>query len=359
MRLRSRVIDSAVLRELSITFLLALTAFNFILMTEKLLRLTKTLSSAGASMSDMALIALYIQPGLFILTTPMSLLIAVLVTYGRMSMDSELTAMRATGMSFDAISAPSVKFGAICFAVSLLFSFYAAPEGSTALRKTVSRIVMERAAYSIEEGAFNTSFSDMVIHVNSKPSPSELNGVFIHDGRDSKYQKSLYAKEGIVRAEDDGDISFFLKEGFVHLIDNALATEILFDAYDFKVPVSFKEPSATRSELTPLGLLEKTDEEIGERKIKLFIELHRRLTLPLLCLVLAMLCPSLSLMSGKSGRLGGFAIGLAVFALYYSAMLYGENLAISGVLPHYVGSWGALSILGAIVFAVNRKAQKI
>ncbi|MDP2167293.1 MAG: LptF/LptG family permease, partial [Thermodesulfovibrionales bacterium] len=72
-----KTIERSILRELFLTFLIGLVSFNFILMMEKLLKLTRLLSSVGASLLDMLKIIALIQPALFIATTPLSLLIAV------------------------------------------------------------------------------------------------------------------------------------------------------------------------------------------------------------------------------------------------------------------------------------------
>src|SRR3990172_3034683 len=118
MRFSPKIIHRAIFRELLATFLLGLVAFNFMFMMEKLLKLTRLLSTVGASVFDVAKIILLLQPSLFIPTTPLALLIAVLVTYGRLSVDNELTAMRASGMSFSRITAPVSFLAAACFLTS-------------------------------------------------------------------------------------------------------------------------------------------------------------------------------------------------------------------------------------------------
>ncbi|MDA8433990.1 MAG: LptF/LptG family permease, partial [Nitrospiraceae bacterium] len=85
------------------------------------------------------------------------------------------------------------------------------------------------------------------------------------------------------------------------------------------------------------------------------LEFERRLSLPSVCLILVFLGPPLSSLSGKSGRLGGLAIGLLVFSLYYVILIYGENLVLAGKIPHYIGAWAASVILGGIAFMSFRR----
>jgi lipopolysaccharide export system permease protein len=96
-----------------------------------------------------------------------------------------------------------------------------------------------------------------------------------------------------------------------------------------------------------------------DKKIPYLLELYRRLSMPGVCLIVIFLGPSLALIAGKTGRLGGLTIGLLVFAAYYSVMIYGENLARSGVLPHFVGAWISFLLLGAFsIFAFERVNKK-
>jgi lipopolysaccharide export LptBFGC system permease protein LptF len=73
-----KIIHRSILRELILTFILSLASLNFILMMEKLLRLSRFLSGVGTSILDMAKIILFLQPQLFILTIPMAFLLSTL-----------------------------------------------------------------------------------------------------------------------------------------------------------------------------------------------------------------------------------------------------------------------------------------
>jgi lipopolysaccharide export system permease protein len=108
-------------------------------------------------------------------------------------------------------------------------------------------------------------------------------------------------------------------------------------------------------ELTPEQLFHRAKEAATDRaRTSFYLEFHRRLSLPAVCIILIFLGPPLSSLSGKSGRLGGLAIGLLVFTLYYMTLIYGENLAMASRIPHYVGAWTATLILGVFAFVMFR-----
>ncbi len=355
-RLLPGMVHRAILKELAVTFFLSLIFLNFILMMEKVLRLSRVLSGLGASVSDMARIILYLQPQIMILTIPMSLLLTTLLTYGRLNADNELTVLKTAGMSFGRISWPVLWFGSLCFAAGLLVSFSLGPFGAGRVRDTIARIVTQKAPMAIEAGIFNTSFRDIVILVRDKPAPDRMLGIFIYDSRDRKEPKVLSAKEGRVYSDREYNLSLYMKDGFIHTIRPGGSTEIFFSGYNLSLNLSVEGPTRKNSEMTPSELLKEAEGKEPKEKIPFLLELHRRLSLPSLCLLLMFLGPPLSLLSGKSGRLGGLTIGIGVFTVFYIMLVYGENMARTGRIPHYIGAWLPTVIIGISSLLAFRKA---
>lgn len=339
-----------------ISFLLSLLFLNFTLMMEKLLRLSRLLAGVGASMGDVGKIILCIQPQLLILTIPMAMLLATLVTYGRMNADSELTILRGSGMSFRAISLPVMYLGGACFLLSILMSFYLGPIGSAMLRATISEILTLKAPMTIEEGIFNTAFKDVVILVRNKPAPNRLADIFIMDDRKKDEQKVITASEGVIVPSEDA-LGFTLTHGHIYLTRKKIMTEIRFGGYHFRLNPTLESPVRKNSELTPAEILKQIRDKKG-RRVPLLLELYRRLSMPAICLIIILLGTSLSLMSGKSGRIGGLTVGFLIFALYYTMLLYGENLARSGRLPVFAGAWLPFTILGIFSVWVFEKVNR-
>jgi lipopolysaccharide export system permease protein len=345
-----KIIHRSVFKELFYTFLLTISFLNSVLMMEKLLRLSKLLAGVGATALDMVHIILFLQPQLLILTIPMSLLLATLLVYGRMHIDSEIIIMRASGMDFFGISRPVLALGLLCFAAGIAMSFSLGPASGIRLRQQVTRIISSRAPLAIEEGAFNTSFKDIVILVKGKKSEDTLEDLFIYDNRDKDEAKVLMAKEGKLFMQGGFDIGLDLRNGYVNITKGTTTTELFFDRYRMLLSLDSESPAPNKIEFTPSQLLDKA-RAAGTKKarIALLLEFHRRLSLPAVCLILIFLGPSLSVFSGKSGKLGGLAIGLVVFATYYVLLLYGESLAVVGRIPYYIGAWAPAFIL--LVFA--------
>jgi len=351
-----KIIYRTILKELLLSFLLTIAFLNSILMMEKLLKLSKLLTGVGASLFDITRVILLLQPQLMLLTIPMSLLLSTLLVYGRMNMDNEIIVMKASGMNFREISLPVMVLGLICFLASISVSFYIGPKSSVKLREAVAQIITLRSTVSFEEGTFNTSFKDIVIMVKEKKPNDTLGDIFIYDSRKENEPKVLMAKEGKFFIQDGLNIGLHLKNGYINITRPTNTTEMFFDKYNMTLSIESASPAAKNIESTPMQLLQEAKQsDLSRRKTELYLELHRRLSLPAVCLILIFMGAPLALIAGKSGRLGGLAIGLLVFTAYYMLLIYGENLVMAGKIPHFIGAWSPCMMLGIASFVLFKR----
>ncbi|MFA5352873.1 MAG: LptF/LptG family permease [Thermodesulfovibrionales bacterium] len=350
------LIYRSILKELISTLLLSLLFLNFTLMMEHLLRLSKVLVGMGTSLFDMGKLIIYLQPQILILTIPMAMLLSVLIVYGRMNADNELTVMRGTGMSFREISRPVAYLGLGCLVTGIIMSFFLGPLGSSLLRHKLMEILTTQAPMTIEEGIFNTAFKDIVILVQKKPSPDKLAGIHIIDEREKGQQRVIIAEEGRIIPEADA-LSFSLTKGHIYIIKKSVFTEISFGRYFFRLAPSAEPQKKKSNELTPFELLSEAKKN-PEKRASFLLDFHRRISMLALCLILIPLGPALSLMSGKTGKLGGLTVGLSVFAFYYVLLIYGESLGRSGKLPLATGAWFSFAVIGIFSLWVFKGANR-
>jgi LPS export ABC transporter permease LptF len=352
-----KIIHRAILKELFISLLIVLPALNFILMMEKVLKLSRFLSSVGASPREMARIVVFTQPELFLVTLPLGFMFSVLYTYGRLNADNELLVMRVSGMSFPEVARPVFLLGAACILAGFAVSFSLAPEGKKAVRAEVSGILRERAPRAIEPGVFNTLIQDTLIYAQGG-ADNVLRGLFIYDERKRERPVVIYASEGSIRQGGESGIGLTLKDGLIHIVKDDRLTEIFFGTYHLVLPMALEEPGRKLAELTPGKLLDEARALKGNERTRRLIEFHKRLTYPLFTLAVMFLAPVLSLYSGKRARLGGLAIGTMVFTAYYIMTSYTERLAGSGGLHHAPGGWLPLAIMLAVSVYAFEKASR-
>ena len=350
-----KILHKSILKELILTFLLSLACLNFILMMEKLLRLSRFLSGVGTSALDMTKLIVLLQPPLFLLTIPMAMLLSTLLIYGRLNVDNELVILKSSGMNFSGITTPVIALGLSCFLFNAAISFYIGPKSSVKLREEIANVIKMRAPFAIEEGTFTTFFKDTLILIKEKTSGNIMRGIFIYDDRNKSEPRVLFAKEGEIFTRDGANINLFLKDGYINIAKGDMTTELAFKKYNMVLKLESDAPGRKNAELTPFELYGKMQSSDRRHTLVLYTELYRRLTLPLLCIILIFFGPPLSMIAGKSGRLGGLTLGLAVFMVYYMILLYFENLVRADRLPPSIGAWVPTMIIGIVALLLFRR----
>ncbi|MCX7988194.1 MAG: LptF/LptG family permease [Thermodesulfovibrio sp.] len=346
--------QKALIRELIQNLILSIAFLNTILVIEKLLKLSKIFASVGIDLLNLFLLIVMLQPQLLIFTIPMSLLLSVLLTYGRVIADNEMLTLMVSGMPYKRTFKPVLYIGLIAFILTTFMSFYIAPKGVSLVREKILSLLAERAPLGLEEGIFNQGFKGVTIFIKEKPDIKHLKEVIIFDER--KEDKIIViAKEGIIKKEKE-NIVLSLIDGKAYFNRGINLNEIKFKEYIFKLSPNIEPIAKKISEYSILELFDKFQTDIT-RRTDYKIEFYKRIILPVLCIISVFLTPSLCLLIGKSGRLGGITIGLSVFTLYYIFMIYGANLAKAGKISPELGAFSPMFIFGLMAFVFYKKIR--
>jgi lipopolysaccharide export system permease protein len=126
-----KLLDRYMVSELGGPFLFGLAAFTLLFVAGELLNVARLVSEEHASLLAAAKYFIYTLPQTLVLTFPMSMLLSVLLSMSRLSGDSEVTAMRAGGVSLYRIAAPVAAIGLLASLVALGFQEFVVP-GATA-----------------------------------------------------------------------------------------------------------------------------------------------------------------------------------------------------------------------------------
>ncbi len=345
-------IEKMVYGELWKTFVVSLLGFNMLLMVEKLLRLSKIISGV-AGFIDIIRIILLLQPQLFIMTIPIALLMAVLLSFGRMNIDNEILAMKGGGLSFTQISKPVIRFGILTFLLTLLASTFLGPMGNRLLRDELNNLIKEGLMARIEDGMFNGDIPGMVIYVKKKVGDSTLRDIFISQKENSVV---MTGESGRIEKRGEG-IVLTLKNGMIQRIEGMKSFEIYFREYSMNVPLHDKV-SRRSQELYPHELLKRAEKSEGNKRIRYLMEFHRRFIFPLFNIIISFIGPPLGLLAGRTGRLGGFTMGIAFITLFYMVQILFQNLAETGRISPSMGAWSPFIIffiLSVILFVREQR----
>ena len=192
-------INRYVLREIFVPFALGLAVFTLILLIARILKLVEMVVNRGVPLLEVLKLFSYILPAFLEVTVPMALLLGVLVAFGRLSSDSEIIALKTSGISLYQLLRPVASFAIVIYFVALGLSLYARPWGNSLLHSGLYEIAKTRASAGIKEKVFNDDFSGLVIYVDHiEPPGNTLRGILISDTRDSSQRNTVFAQVGVL-----------------------------------------------------------------------------------------------------------------------------------------------------------------
>jgi len=224
-------------RELLFPFFFAIGVVTFILLANFLIKSVDRLLGKGLP-TGIILEFLYLNLAWIIaMSVPMAMLVAALMAYGRLAEDNEITAMRASGISFTTILGPGLVFGLVVAALMFVFHDRVLPDFNHKARLLAGDIYRKRPGLNIEPGYFIDDIPEYSIYVKSKVGES-LRKVTIYNKDAQNIQTTIYADSGFIVVEGN-TILFTLYHGQIHEIDlNGLSDyrRIDFEKHRIAIP---------------------------------------------------------------------------------------------------------------------------
>ena len=363
-----RLIDRYVAREVIAPFLLGVLLLTFALVTGRLLKLTEMVVNRGVTLSDVMSLIGCIMPAFLELTFPMAVLLGVLMGFGRMSGDRELTAARACGVSLYRLAAPVMIVATVVYALSSWHAFSVRPWANTRLRDKLFELTQTRSTAGLKEKVFNRNFPGLVVYVDQVSNTDEsLHGVLISDARDPRQQNTIIARGGLLIPDRAAkSITLRLFNGSVFGVDASNNTSHVtsFKTYDLSVhpEEGLGLPAEDPGEMTLAELRGAISQGRAKRKpdYDAETELASKYTLPATTMLFALLGIPLGLKPARGGQSERFGVALTIFFLYYSLMRASEALAQRGQLNALVAMslpdalFAALAVLLFVRAAADR-----
>jgi len=355
--LRGMIIYRYIFKDLLKNVSVIILSLSIILFMEKFVHLTRVFMGKGADLVDIAKIFIYLQPSILLLSLPMSILIAIFLTYGRMTTDSEIIVLKGSGMSFSDITRPAIILSIIAALLLSGVSLYVLPISMSAFRNIMYEAIIKKASTTFEAGTFSDVFKGTVIYVKDIPVKDEFKGIFVYRDPDKNLDQPLVivAQYGKVSANPaKGQIRLSMRNGMIHTFKENKSSKITFMRYDFILSSGIETSKKIKPEEIPTLILWKN----RQQSQKYVIELHRRIILPFVCIIFGILGPSLTTRIGRIGRLGGFTISITILILYYVLLITGEGLARAGKISAFVGMWIPNIVFGIVSLVFYLRAIK-
>jgi LPS export ABC transporter permease LptF/LPS export ABC transporter permease LptG len=344
-----RILTRYTLKEVTAHALIGVAIFTFVLFTRDLGHILELAVRASAPLPSIAQIFFYTLPLALEYTLPMSVLVGILIGLSRLAADSEITAMRASGMGVWSFLRMLSLFVIAAWVLALANGLYVAPRSQAALGRLEDRLKGSQVSFEIQPRVFYEGFPKIVLYVQDVKSAQGAalwKGVFMADLTDASDPKITLAKEGIVVSEGPDRLHLHLIDGSSHETDPRDPNHYQISTFQqTDIPIELPSTENKTDESRPATLMEtgtllersKHTDQVTARLC--LIEFYRRFALPTACLVLALVGIPLGISSKKSGKSGGFVLTILLVFIYYVISLVGVSLARQGHVAPWLGAW--------------------
>ncbi len=364
-----RITYRYILKEMLLIFAISLLTFTFVLLVAKIFTLTDLVVNKGVSPGILVRLIGYKLPYILVYAFPMSTLMAVLITFLRLSGDSEITALKACGVSLYQLLPPALVLSTIASLFTGYMAVYAMPEGNRAFKEIVYRLGRQKAYVGIRPRIFNDDFKGLVLYVNNvDTSGRELGGVFISDERDPRLSHAIVARKAIVLGDGrQKALGLRLIDGEIHYDSKDLKSSdtVRFKTYELtlNLPQLGKHGGAIEPGNSEMGLKQLWQKirtaEVKDAKYNVMVmELQEKFSIPFSCLILGVVGMSLGVKTKSNGYSAGVATALAIFLVYYVLLSACRSFGECGTLPPALGAWIPNLLLGSLSVAMFVKASR-
>ena len=356
-----RILTRYILREVTSHAVIGAGIFTFVLFTRDLGHILELVVRASAPLPSVAEIFFYTVPLALTYTIPMSVLVGILIGLSRLAADSEITAMRASGMGVWDFGRVLAIFVAGAWLLALVNSVYLAPWSLASLGRLEDQLKGSQVSFEVQPRVFYEGFPKLVLYVqdvHSAQGGAIWNGVFLADISDPAAPRITLAREGILVPEGQDRLHLHLINGSTHETDPKEADKYQISTFvqtDIPIELASSESKAEdQVSVKAIGTWALRQRASGIDPVSkrwYLIEFHNRFALPTACLVLAMVGIPLGLSSKKSGKSGGFVLTIILVFVYYFISLIGVSLAKQGRVTPTLGAWLAnIVFLSAALF---------
>ena len=343
-RMGIKTLDRYIFREVGMVFLLGMFIVMAILFLEKIHFLSRLILDSDLAWSDFGRLLMYVAPAFAVVSMPMAMLLASLITFSNMSNDNEMTAMRACGIGFSRVLIPVTILAVIVGMADLYLSTRVQHIGNYKFITLLRHIITDRISLSVGERVFFDKIKDTVIYVSEKPSGTEeLNGIFIFDSHNPARPEYITAEKGEFLTVG-GQVVLRLENGSIYNGDRSQFRSTRFDSYEMVFDTTPGQKDGYVFQPREMSIKEM-EQRIVERKARGEqtsgdeVEIYKRYAMPFTAIILAMLGAPLGLRSQRGSKWGGLTLGIGAIITNYILLMLFEGLGREGSIPAMVAIW--------------------
>jgi len=356
-----KILTRYVMKEFSAHVVLGLMLFIFILLMDRVFQIASLIINRGVGILPAFQLIVYSLPTLLVLSMPMAVLAAGIMTFGKMASDGEITVIRTSGNSLKPVALPVFVCVMLIALFMIPFNYSLAPRSQYEFRKLFLSIAMKDPALRLEESTLVEIEPYTLLCLNVDHKKKKLREVIIYkESTESEPAVYITARRGTWINSDLGELTLVLQDGTIRhqQADQPQKMDsISFATYTVAIKPPQKEAKVGKSieTMTAVELKEEIrrlkEKDLPAHKIQTRYYLRGALAgaIPVLMLVGI----PLGIRAENKGKTIGIGLSLGIIAVYYFMMVAGIKLSFNNSLAPWLGVWLPnliTGLFGAVVF---------
>ena len=319
-------------------------------------------------------------PGFLVLSFPMSMLLATLLAYGKLSSNSELLALKSLGYTNKRIIVPVIFLSLLMTFITFSFNDSLVPI-SNRVAENIMRSSLGKAISS-EEGK-HIMFSRYGSQIDSSNKISKSNENLTHifyakffrnnfmeevtliDYSRIGIEQTLKAKKG--EFDKNNNLWIFYDGRITITQDDGTVSFINFNRYQYPLGEGPRELAKVPSDANDMTLKQAKKAEAlylksGNTKEarRMRVRIQEKFTLPAACLVFGLIGSGFGVRSiSRSSKSQGFGLSVLLIFGYYILSFFSSSLGVKGVLNPFVAAWAPVCISITVALLIIKRASKI
>lgn len=378
-------------------FIISLIVITFVMMLDRLVDLLNIIIEKQLDLLTIISLFSLSLPFIMALSVPLSVLSSSIMTFGRMSVDQELTAAKACGINIYKKLIHLYIISILLAAGMAYFNDFILPETNHTLKNLMIKVTYKKPINAIKAGTF-TVLNNVSIFA-SESIGDELHGVIIFNRESSNFPMTITAQKGTIKIEDNATkVIVTLYNGEIHekdpkdankyqiryfkkytMVRNDLGFEFDNSPTNYRgdremTSVQFqdmikersntlkmvnKEVDQLKKELDKLPKNISTPEDYDqykkystmfnlkqgekreiEKTLRIFqVEIQKKYALAFACFIFFLIGAPVGMMTKSSGIGMAFSVSALIFIIYYMMLVGGEELGDRGFIHPYIAMW--------------------
>ena len=319
-------------------------------------------------------------PGFLVISFPMSVLLSTLLTYGKLSSNSELLALRSLGIKTSRFIVPALIVSIIMTGLTFFFNNSLVPYSNKLAEISIRDGLGKSTIIETGNDVFFPGYGSLIDPKTNKPSEKNtyLTQIFFSRVVKNKIMKNVtlldFSRIGskqVLSAESasfDKDNSrwIFQNGKIVYFSADAQTSIVNFSTYFYPLgdgPLKVSEIQKDANDMTVAeaiaakNIYENSGNIKEARKMK--VRIQEKFTLPCACLVFGLIGSSLGSKSNlRSSRSQGFGLSVILILIYYIMSFLFSSLGVKGLLTPIFAAWLPVFIsLGGGIYLLRRSSS--